>query len=220
MSLEPLQILATTVAQTYYDDNLPAELQDWNSSSSDDQKTYRCTEEGCVREFSSKRNLVDHWRGHHQGSKPHTCEYPGCGKSFLRPAHLVIHNRIHTGEKPFVCSYEGCGKRWNQKSALKQHLRSHTGEKPFICTQDGCGKKFSTSSSCKRHILTHEKKLCSAPSSPLFIDVVPEKKRKTPCETFESCSLSNKRFASTQGDCCAPFQEPSEFKMAFNFILN
>jgi len=119
----------------------------------DEDKSFRCTD--CNREFSSKRNLVDHYRGHHQGQKPHVCQQPGCGKSFLRPAHLLIHNRIHTGEKPFVCEHEGCGKRWNQKSALKQHMRSHTGEKPFICTFEGCTKTFSTSSSCKRHISTH-----------------------------------------------------------------
>jgi len=118
-------------------------------------KLFRCEENGCFRDFTSKRNLVDHCRGHHQGKKPHVCQFPGCGKSFLRPAHLLIHTRIHTGEKPFVCSFEGCGKRWNQKSALKQHLRSHTGEKPFVCNVDGCDKSFSTSSSCKRHVLTH-----------------------------------------------------------------
>eukprot|EP01118_Nematostelium_gracile_P016020 TRINITY_DN6550_c0_g1_i2.p1 TRINITY_DN6550_c0_g1~~TRINITY_DN6550_c0_g1_i2.p1 ORF type:complete len:197 (+),score=25.58 TRINITY_DN6550_c0_g1_i2:134-724(+) len=116
---------------------------------------FRCDAKDCSREFKSKRNLVDHYRGHHQGSKPHTCSYPGCEKSFLRPAHLLIHTRIHTGEKPFVCDFEGCGKRWNQKSALKQHKRSHTGEKPFACTVEGCDKRFSTSSSCKRHVQTH-----------------------------------------------------------------
>jgi len=122
-----------------------------------DPKPFRCPVETCKRDFTSKRNLVDHLRGHHQGSKPHTCNFPGCGKSFLRPAHLLIHNRIHTGEKPFVCDFVGCGKRWNQKSALKQHMRSHTGEKPFACPFDGCTKIFSTSSSCKRHFLTHQK---------------------------------------------------------------
>jgi len=121
-----------------------------------DDKLFVCPIETCGREFTSKRNLVDHFRGHHQGSKPHICGHPGCGKSFLRPAHLIIHNRIHTGEKPFECNE--CGKKWNQKSALKQHMRSHTGEKPFACTAKGCGKIFSTSSSCKRHILTHQYK--------------------------------------------------------------
>lgn len=122
----------------------------------EEDKPFSCPMDGCTRQFSSKRNLVDHCRGHHQGTKPHVCRYAGCGKSFLRPAHLLIHTRIHTGEKPFVCDFEGCGKRWNQKSALKQHLRSHTGEKPYHCTLEGCAKKFSTSSSCKRHIATHD----------------------------------------------------------------
>jgi len=121
----------------------------------DETGNYTCDFANCNREFNSKRNLVDHCRGHHEGKKPHICSHPGCGKSFLRPAHLLIHNRIHTGEKPFVCEYEGCGKRWNQKSALKQHLRSHTGEKPFKCPFADCNKKFSTSSSCKRHVSTH-----------------------------------------------------------------
>jgi len=121
-------------------------------------KPFRCHVEGCCREFSLKRNLVDHFRGHHQGVKPHACTISGCGKSFLRPAHLLIHMRIHTGEKPFECPYEGCNKKWNQKSALKQHIRSHTGEKPFQCEISGCCKRFSTSSSCKRHMQTHNKR--------------------------------------------------------------
>jgi uncharacterized Zn-finger protein len=123
----------------------------------DDYKAFTCPYDQCGREFTSKRNLVDHCRGHHQSRKPHSCAFPACGKSFLRPAHLLIHNRIHTGEKPFMCEHKGCGKKWNQKSALKQHMRSHTGEKPFVCSIVGCYKSFSTSSSCKRHVFTHEK---------------------------------------------------------------
>jgi len=124
---------------------------------SDSSENFVCHFHDCGRKFTSKRNLVDHYKGHHQGKKPHACPFEGCGKSFLRPAHLTIHIRIHTGEKPFVCPFDGCKKKWNQKSALKQHVRSHTGEKPFKCTFPGCNKKFSTSSSCKRHLSTHDR---------------------------------------------------------------
>jgi len=155
MDLQQLHLLANTSLLTAksvgYDDQ--ANQTDPNVV----QENLICPVSNCDRRFASKRNLMDHYRGHHQGSKPHHCQFPGCGKSFLRPAHLTIHTRIHTGEKPFICGYPGCNKTWNQKSALKQHLRSHTGEKPFQCSFSGCGKRFSTSSSCKRHANTHEK---------------------------------------------------------------
>jgi len=155
-----------------------------------------CPVSNCGRCFASKRNLIDHYRGHHQGSRPHACEYPGCGKSFLRPAHLLIHTRIHTGEKPFMCRYPGCNKTWNQKSALKQHLRSHTGEKPFECPMPGCEKKFSTSSSCKRHVATHEK--LNQQLAPFASPIQPSSKRKQFDEEQELWRLPNKRTTSGQ----------------------
>jgi len=185
---------------------------------------YNCPFTKCDREFSSKRNLVDHCRGHHQGKKPHCCTYQGCGKSFLRPAHLTIHMRIHTGEKPFVCEHEGCGKRWNQKSALKQHLRSHTGEKPFSCSLKGCSKKFSTSSSCKRHIMTHDRRdsqrytlvtkhrMMSTMMSMDNSSSSDEENyfRKSPINTPDSPKLPD-----------SPGKAPdSPLKMSFDFLLN
>jgi len=149
-----LQLLAK--ATEFAEKTLPPVIKKEAKCVEGNHRPFRCPIVQCARNFTSKRNLVDHCRGHHQGTKPHVCAFEGCGKSFLRPAHLIIHTRIHTGEKPFVCTYEGCGKRWNQKSALKQHMRSHTGEKPYSCTFEGCEKQFSTSSSCKRHIASHE----------------------------------------------------------------
>jgi len=203
-----LDILATTshVLSALEPLQEPSDMQ-WKDSQA---SFYVCPEKGCYREFTSKRNLVDHQRGHHQGSKPHTCTVPGCGKSFLRPAHLVIHNRIHTGEKPFVCSFEGCNKRWNQKSALKQHMRSHTGEKPFVCSFAGCGKQFSTSSSCKRHLLTHGPP--GSPSSP---------KRRCLSDSWEDGISFPKKyaFAGEGGKPVFP-SELNGMKMSLAFVLN
>jgi len=125
------------------------------AKTTDPNSTFSCTFRDCKKIFEKKRQLLEHWRICHPSTKPYMCQHSNCNKSFLRPAHLAIHERIHTGEKPFICTIDGCGKKWSQKSALTQHMRSHTGEKPFICPFDGCGKKFSTSSSCKRHSAIH-----------------------------------------------------------------
>jgi len=189
-----------------------------------------CPFTDCRRDFTSKRNLVDHCRGHHQGKKPHSCAFPGCGKSFLRPAHLLIHTRIHTGEKPFVCEYKGCGKRWNQKSALKQHMRSHTGEKPFGCSLEGCTKRFSTSSSCKRHVLTHGKLVTSDMS------ILGSRKRSWSFDDSSSSSSSSSPSSPSLSSSDAEDEQPmfkrvamdrlasdlsfQMTKMAMTFILN
>ena len=35
-----------------------------------------------------------------------------CNKSFIRPSHLVIHQRTHNGERPYECDI--CQKNMNQ----------------------------------------------------------------------------------------------------------
>jgi len=208
-----LEILALTSQEIAAEESV-------KNGKTDNTQRFLCNYSHCGREFTSKRNLVDHHRGHHQGSKPHICTFHACGKSFLRPAHLLIHTRIHTGEKPFVCSFEGCGKRWNQKSALKQHMRSHTGEKPFECTVPGCFKRFSTSSSCKRHILTHKSSETPQPSPPGSPQSPVQKRTENGWEDQSSPRKMTVSPVSFPMDIEPTGQQARVDSMSVNFLLN
>ncbi|KAK4639603.1 hypothetical protein QC761_709750 [Podospora bellae-mahoneyi] len=85
------------------------------------------------------------------------CTFPGCDKSFNRPARLVSHLRSHTGDRIHRCTYEGCDKSYLEEKHLTQHIKgSHTHEKNYVCNVKGCGKAFVTNTRLKRHAAVHE----------------------------------------------------------------
>ncbi|KAI1812682.1 hypothetical protein GGS20DRAFT_521897 [Poronia punctata] len=85
------------------------------------------------------------------------CTYPGCHKTFNRPARLAAHLRSHNNERPFKCSYPDCDKDYIEEKHLKQHIKgSHTSERNHVCSHEGCGKKFMTATRLRRHQLVHE----------------------------------------------------------------
>ncbi|KAK5989906.1 Transcription factor IIIA-like protein [Cladobotryum mycophilum] len=85
------------------------------------------------------------------------CNWPGCAKSFNRPARLRDHMNSHTNSRPHKCPYDGCDKDYIEDKHLKQHIKAvHKNERKYICQRDGCGKSFVTGTRLKRHQAVHE----------------------------------------------------------------
>ncbi|KAI9166645.1 Transcription factor IIIA [Paramyrothecium foliicola] len=85
------------------------------------------------------------------------CTWPGCPKTFNRPARLRDHLNSHTNSRPFKCPYDDCDKDYIEDKHLKQHIKAvHTHERKHVCQREGCGKSFVTGTRLKRHQAVHE----------------------------------------------------------------
>ena len=159
----------------------------------------------CERQFSGKRTLASHMRGHdnktrfpckhcdaycqsathlaehemiHTGEKPHLCVE--CGKYFRTKNSLKKHQISHREKKPFQCPK--CDKAYCEFKSLTDHFKDHTGERPFSC--ELCKKKFKIFSNMRGH----QKKA--------HVDI--EERRKFKCELCEFKSLTEQKLNNHQ----------------------
>ncbi|KAI1271136.1 transcription factor IIIA [Xylaria sp. FL0933] len=152
----PLPKRARTDAQDAVDESLGFDFDfEPDDNLSDNESHY--TEATSARPVDTPLTPLSPARKWPSDLKTIKCTYPGCAKTFNRPARLAAHLRSHNNERPFVCPYPDCDKDYIEEKHLKQHIKgSHTAERDHVCNHEGCGKKFMTATRLRRHQLVHD----------------------------------------------------------------
>ncbi|TVY76137.1 Transcription factor IIIA [Lachnellula suecica] len=85
------------------------------------------------------------------------CTFPGCTKTFNRPARMKAHLVTHTNDRPYPCPYDDCDKTYIEDKHLQQHIKgTHTQERKWVCDWEGCDKSFLTGTRLRRHKEAHQ----------------------------------------------------------------
>lgn len=85
--------------------------------------TFKCTFEGCHREYVNSAILKRHVLAIHSQIKKFQCAM--CGKSLASRQNLKEHSFIHSGNKPYSCKVPGCGMSFRQGTHLSSHKKTH-----------------------------------------------------------------------------------------------
>ena len=91
-----------------------------------------CYVNGCLKEYTSKYNLLRHVKINHLQAKAGNCDI--CGRKFVSIDNLKEHRYIHLDVKPYSCDL--CEKTYRNKCMMVRHKRSH-----FFESNKGCDSR-------------------------------------------------------------------------------
>ena len=122
-----------------------------------EQRTFKCTFEGCKWAFTTSYKLNRHLSSHFDG-KPFACTFPGCNKSFRTASYQKAHTKTHFKEAPnsaskFPC--KSCHLNFSTKRGLALHkYHSHNrGKTRYTCPY--CDKVYDRPCTLKQHMYVH-----------------------------------------------------------------
>ena len=122
-----------------------------HANETEDDRRFKCVEEGCGLAFKSLNHLRSHQMSLHTLQIRHfQCEE--CSKSFSIKSLLTAHLRTHSDIGIFNCNFPGCTRRFKKLTNLKEHaIRDHDDVNIYLCISEGCNNRYKMLNDLKVH---------------------------------------------------------------------
>ncbi|EDW03978.1 GH10225 [Drosophila grimshawi] len=118
----------------------------------DENKSFRCSEDGCGKAFWFKAALKRHMNTHKEVDPDEPTISWGCSeccKVFAKVETLRRHYKTsHGSVQIYTCEVPDCNQMFQRKDNLTRHAASH-GDNKHSC--ETCGKSFARKDALTRH---------------------------------------------------------------------